>query len=125
MSIAADRIGRDPEAIPAWMALAPRPDDGNSTASGPLGGELIKEHARNARRPGDKRREPDELVISTGDPEAVPGRDKEKVFRPLYNVQVVQDTSSPLILGYEVFAQATDAGTLMPSRRRAQALTGV
>ena len=46
------------------------------------------------------------------------GRDKEKVFRPLYNLQVVQDIESPLVLGYEVFAQATDAGTLMPLRQR-------
>jgi hypothetical protein len=86
---------------------------------------LLKEHARNARRPGDRRQEPDKIVISTGDPEAALGRDKEKVFRPLYNFQVVQDSASPLVLGDEVFAQATDAGTLMPLRRRAHDLTGV
>ena len=85
----------------------------------------MKEHARNARRPGDRRQDPDKIVISTGDPEAALGRDKEKVFRPLYNFQVVQDTESPLVLAYEVFAQATDAGTLMPLRRRAHDLTGV
>ena len=53
------------------------------------------------------------------------GRDKEKVFRPLYNLQVVQDIESPLVLGYEVFAQATNAGTLMPLRQRAHDLTGI
>jgi transposase len=124
-AIAADRIGRDPEAIPSWMARRPATRRRQLHRFRAARRVLVKEHARNARRPGDKRQEPDKLVISTGDPEAVPGRDKEKVFRPLYNVQVVQDTSSPLILGYEVFAQATDAGTLMPLRRRAQALTGV
>ena len=60
-----------------------------------------------------------------GDFEAALGRDKEKVFRPLYNLQVVQDVESPLILGYDVFAQATDAGTMMPLRQRVQDLTGV
>ena len=38
--------------------------------------------------------------------------------------QVVQDLESPLILAYEVFAQATDAGTLMPLRQRVRDLTG-
>ena len=52
------------------------------------------------------------------------GRDKEKVFRPLYDLQVVQDIESPLVLGYEVFAQATDAGTLMPLRQR-RTITGI
>ncbi len=64
-------------------------------------------------------------MISLSDFEAVLGRDKEKVFRPLYTLQVVQDLESSLVLGYEVFAQATDAGTLMPLRQRAHELTGV
>ena len=64
----------------------------------------MKEHARNARRPGDRRQDPDKIVISTGDPEAALGRGKEKVFRPLYDFQVVQDTESPLVLAYEVSA---------------------
>ena len=64
-------------------------------------------------------------MISTSDFQAALGRDKEKVFRPLYNLQVVQDTESPLVLGYEVFAQATDAGTLMPLRQRVHDLTGI
>ena len=85
----------------------------------------MKQHAQNARRPRDKRQDPEKIVISTSDFEAALGRDKEKVFRPLYNLQVVQDLESPLVLGYEVFAQATDAGTLMPLRQRVHDLTGV
>jgi transposase len=52
------------------------------------------------------------IVVSLSDPEAVVGRDKEKVFRPLYNVQVLADLDSPLILGYRVYAQQNDAGVL-------------
>ena len=87
---------------------------------------MLKEHARNARRPRDQRQDAEKIVISTSDFQAALGRDKEKVFRPLYNLQVVvQDIESPLVLGYEVFAQATDAGTLMPLRQRAHDLTGI
>ena len=63
-------------------------------------------------------------MISPGDPEAALGLDKEHVFRPLYTVQTVRDLDSPLILAYEVFAQATDAATLPPMLRRQQQLTG-
>src|SRR6516162_10294697 len=87
--------------------------------------QLVRQHAQNAHRERQKRQDPQKIVISTGDPEAALGRDKEKVFRPLYTLQVVQDTASPLVLAYEVFAQATDAGTLMPLRRRAHELTGI
>jgi hypothetical protein len=52
------------------------------------------------------------------------GRDKEGVFRPLYNVQVVDDLDSPFILGYEVFAQPNDAGLLAPMTRRLREVFG-
>ena len=123
--IAADKAGQDPGVIPGWMARHPATRRRQRHRFHEARRGLLKEHARNARRPGDRRQDPDKIVISTGDPEAALGRDKEKVFRPLYNFQVVQDTESPLVLAYEVFAQATDAGTLMPLRRRAHDLTGV
>src|SRR5262249_1670806 len=123
-AIAADKARRDPGAIPRGMARPPATRRRQHHRFREARRELLKEHARNARRPGDRRQDPDKIVISTGDPEAALGRDKEKVFRPLYTLEVVQDTESPLVLGYEVFAQATDAGTLMPLRQRAHDLTG-
>ena len=123
--IAADLAGRDPGAVPGWMARRPATRRRQRHRFREARRALWKEHARNARRPGDRRQDPEKIVISTGDPEAALGRDKEKVSRPLYNFQVVQDTESPLVLGYGVFAQATDAGTLMPLRRRAHDLTGI
>jgi hypothetical protein len=124
-TIAADQAGRDPGAVPGWMARHPTTRRRQRHRSREARRALWKEHARNARRPGDRRQDPEKIVISTGDPEAALGRDKEKVFRPLYTLQVAQDTASPLVLGYEVFAQASDAGTLMPLRQRAYDLTGV
>jgi transposase len=123
--IAADKARQDPGPIPAWMARLPATRRRQRHRFAEARRALLKEHARNARRPADKRQEPEKIVISPGDCEAALGRDKEKVFRPLYTLQVVQDLESPLVLGYDVFAQATDAGTLMPLRRRAHELTGV
>jgi hypothetical protein len=64
------------------------------------------------------------MWVSPGDPEAPLGLDKDHVFGPLYTVQTVRDVTSPLILGYDVFAQASDAATLPPMLRRSQQLTG-
>jgi transposase len=123
--LAADKTGQDPGAIPAWMARSPARRRRQRYRFAAARRTLLKQHAQNARRSRQNRQEPEKIVISTSDSEAALGRDKEKVFRPLYNVQVVQDLESPLILAYEVFAQATDAGTLMPLRQRVRDLTGV
>src|SRR5262249_14547752 len=91
--LAADLAGRDPGAVPGWMARRPATRRRQRHRFREARRALRKERARNARRPGDRRQEPDQIVISTGDPEAALGRDKEKVFRPLYTLQVVQDTA--------------------------------
>jgi hypothetical protein len=69
-------------------------------------------HGRNQRKWKSKRKAAAAIVVSPADPEAVVGRDKEKVYRPLYNVQLVDDLDSPLILAWEVFAQQNDTGVL-------------
>jgi hypothetical protein len=66
------------------------------------------------------RQPPEQLRVNPSDPDAVPGLDKLKVYRPLYNVQLLCDLDSRLILGYDVFAQVSDAGTLPPLLDRAQ-----
>jgi transposase len=123
--IAADTARQDPGVISAWMARSPATRRRQRYRFGEALKKLVKEHTRNAQRPRDHRQDPEKIVVSPSDPEASLGRDKEKVFRPLYTVQIVQDLESPLVLGYEVFAQATDAGTLMPLRQRVRDLTGV
>jgi hypothetical protein len=80
--------------------------------------------AANQRYSPSERRAPDKRVVSTGDPEAALGVDKDYVFRPLYTIQTVRDVDSPLILSYDVFAQATAAGTLSPMLARTEQLTG-
>ena len=111
-------------ALPGWMA---------PTVSGRLEqqhryhqaqkrmGEL---QARNQQKRKSKRQSPDKIVVSVSDPQAALGRDKEKVYRPLYNVQLVDDLDSPLILSYGVFAQPNDNGTLETMLERQAHLTG-
>lgn len=74
--------------------------------------EMERRQGRNAAKRASKRRPAEKLLLSPGDPEAALGRDKEKVFRPLYNVQLVADIDSPVVLTYQVAAQPNDAGLL-------------
>lgn len=69
---------------------------------------------RNAKRRSDKRKDPDKIQVSLSDPEAPLGRDKMKVFRPLYTVQYVVALTSQLIMSYCCEPDVTDAGTLGP-----------
>jgi transposase len=60
---------------------------------------LLAQHAqRETRKAKRKRRSADQVRISPREPEAALGRDKLKTFRPLYNVQLVSDLDTPLIL---------------------------
>src|ERR1700722_10229506 len=52
------------------------------------------------------------------------GKDKRKVFRPLFNTQILQDVASAFVLGYQVYAQVSDSGLLPPMLERTQQLTG-
>src|SRR5207245_9312915 len=78
----------------------------------------------NQARTASKRLAPQDVRISPGDPEAALGLDKLKVYRPLYNVQLMPDLDTPLILAWEVFAQATDAATLPTLLERFRQATG-
>ena len=77
------------------------------------GDELAERLAENQGRPKDKQLPRNKVKVSVTDPEAPLGRDKEKVYCPMYTAEVVVDTASLLILSFQVFAQATDAGTLV------------
>jgi hypothetical protein len=63
-------------------------------------------------------------VISVSDPEAALGLDKFKVFRPLYDTLFLIDRHSPMILGYDTFAQNQDTTLLVPILERTHQLTG-
>jgi hypothetical protein len=113
-----DKQGKFPEAVPAWMAKTPLTRREQAERYRRAKVRLNEFHAVNLRQNPARRRPPKKIVVSATDPEAALGVDKEKVFRPLYNVQLVRDLDSPLTLNYDVFAQNTDGGTLNPMLQR-------
>jgi len=119
-----DAQGETPAEVPAWMAKTPRSRTAQHERYRQAQEHLAGLQAATQHYSPSERRAPDKLVVSTGDPEAALGVDKDHVFRPLYTIQTVRDVDSPLIMGYDVFAQATDAGTLSPMLARTEQLTG-
>ncbi len=119
-----DAHGQPPDEVPAWMAKTPDGRTAQHERYGQAQEHLAELQAANQRRIPSERRAPEKIVVSTGDPEAALGMDKEHVFRPLYTIQTIRDVESPFIVSYDVFAQATDAGTLPPMLERTEQLTG-
>lgn len=113
-----DHQGVTPEAVPAWMAKTPATRLEQAERYERAKTRLNELQAINERQNPARRRPREKIVVSATDPESALGLDKEKVFRPLYNVQLVSDLDSPLTLGYEVFAQNSDGGTFGPMLRR-------
>ena len=62
---------------------------------------LRQRHEENARRRTENRKTAEKILVSWSDPDSVFGRDKFKVYRPLYHVQLLRDLDSPLILAYD------------------------
>ena len=116
--------GEEIEALPGWMGKTPagrrRQYDRYTQAQD----ELRVLEAANDKRPPSQRKAPGKVVVSPGDPLAALGLDKDHVYRPLYTVQTIRDVDSPLILAYDVFAQASDAATLPAMLWRLHHLTG-
>jgi transposase len=122
--VAAAPAATAPTGVPGWMAKQPSGRKSQRQRYHQAQQQLAQRLARNRAKMPAKQTAPTRLVISTADPEAALGLDKDKVFRPLYNVQLVDDLDSPLILGYEVFAQPNDAGLLGTLLQRVRTLLG-
>lgn len=85
---------------------------------------LLQRVAENREKPKKYQGNEDAFLISPTDIDAVIGRDKEKVCGPIYNTQAMVACSSDVIVGYDVFAQCTDTGTLAPMITRTQYFVG-
>ncbi len=103
---------------PGWMAETDTGKLEQHTRYNKAKNRLSEMHAENGKRRSDKRKPEEKIVVSLTDPESVFGLDKEKVYRPLYNVQTVSDLATDFVLAYEVFAQHSDSGTLQPLMNR-------
>ncbi len=80
--------------------------------------------AKNAKKQAGTRKDPARIQVSLTDPIAPLGRDKMKVFRPLYTVQYVLEHTSRMILSYCCDAVVTDCGTLIPMIDLTQKIVG-
>jgi transposase len=86
-------------------------------------GILNERNKTNARRRKDKRKKSDQVRLAIGDPTAPYGRDKMKVFRPLYNVQAMTDLTTDLVFTWTVTPTLSDGGHLVPMVDRTIAVT--
>lgn len=119
-----DAQGRGCEGVAGWMAKTPKGRTQQHKRYEQAQEQLARLQATNAQRTASEQRAPEQIVLSPGDPQAALGLAKEHVFRPLYTVQTLRDVDARLILGYDVFAQASDAATLPVMLRRSAQLTG-
>ena len=85
---------------------------------------LSERFAQNALKPSDRRKDPAKILVSSTDPIVPLGRDKMKVYRPLYTVQYVVEPTSHLIMCYGCEAAASDVGTLAPMIDKRQSIVG-
>jgi transposase len=111
-AVGADQAGAPPAGAPAWRAATPRGRRGQRRRYRRAHEQLTARRQQNRRRPASKRRADKDVRSGPADPEAAVGLDELKVFRPLYTVQLMPDLNTPLVLAYDVFAQAGDAATL-------------
>lgn len=113
-----DRQNLETTDLPAWMAKTVRGRQHQQARYRRAEERMREKQERNQQKRASKRQDPNKIVVSVSDPEAAVGYDKLDVFRPLYNVQLLVDLHSPLVLTYEVFAESTDHGTLEPMLER-------
>lgn len=85
---------------------------------------ILEEMRANRDLPKSLQRDQQRIVISPADVDAVIGKDKLKVTRPLYNVQYMSDFRSDVILSYGVFCKKNDTGMLLPMTQATRSLVG-
>lgn len=123
-AVAADQQGSAVESAPGWMAKHPETREDQLARYRKTQARMDQLQAENAKRKSSKRKKPGKVVVSVSEPETVLGRDKLKVFRPLYNVQLMYDVDWGFITAYQTFAQQNDPGTIGPMLERSLELTG-
>jgi len=117
--------GTEPDGTrPAWMAPTPAGRRRQRRRFQQAQVHLVQRQAQNHARKKSKQQPAAKIRVSPSDPEAALGLDMEDVFRPLYNVQLVDDLDAPFILGYEVLDQPNDAGAVGLLLARVDQLVG-
>ena len=109
-------------AVPAWVATTHCGRQTQLETFRRAKAQILNEIDRNRNAPSSLRRDEDQIRICPTDVDAVIGKDKLKVTRPLYNVQYMCDVGSDVILSYDVFRKKNDNGTLIPMIKKTQSI---
>lgn len=111
------------QSLPSWLAKTPQGRRQQLMRFRHAKAEILEQIRENRSRPKSLQRKEDRIVLSPSDPDAVIGKDKYRVVRPLYNVQYMCDFASDMILSFGVFRKKNDTGTLIPMIETTQAVT--
>ena len=109
---------------PSWLAKTPRGRRQQLKRFREAKAEILEQIGENRARPKSLQRDENCIVVSPSDPDAVIGKDKHRVVRPLYNVQYMCDSRSDVIWSFGVFRKKNDSGTLIPMIERTEAASG-
>lgn len=109
--------------IPKWIGRTcngrRRQLEDLNSAKRKLLGEITENRGRAARHQRDENK----ILVSPADVDAVIGRDKLKVVRPLYNVQYMCAANCDVILAYGVEASCNDHSSLIPMIHTTRSIT--
>ena len=107
----------------AFMAKTKRGKKRQRTAYQKAQEILTEKNKTNSRRRKDKRKKSDQVRVAIGDPMAPFGRDKMKVYRPLYNVQTMTDLKTDFVFAFTLTPTLSDSGHLVPMINLTTAVT--
>lgn len=110
------------DSVPSWVAKTPCGRQMQLEKFRRAKAQILNEIHRNRNAPSSLRRDEDQIKICPTDIDAVIGKDKLKVTRPLYNIQYMCDVGSDVILSYDVFRKKNDTGTLIPMIKKTQSI---
>ncbi len=110
--------------IPSWVAKTSKGRQRQLESFRAAKVKILDEIRINRGLPSSLRRDENELKVSPADFQAVIGKDKLQVTRPLYNIQYMCDFGSDVILSHEVFLKKNDTGTLIPMIQKTRLIVG-
>jgi hypothetical protein len=111
-------------AVPLWIAPTPAGRQEQLHRFRQAKQRMLEKIRENRTKHCRYRRDETRMVISPADIDAVIGKDKMKVVRPLYNTQYMTDCASDVTIAYGVWAQNNDNGTLVPMIEKSQEASG-
>ena len=118
------RSSRPLDKIPGWIAPTGNGRKEQLKSLRAAKAKILEYIEENRTKSMRYQRDEGKILVSPADVDAVIGKDKKKVIRPLYNTQYMSGTTSDVIFAYQVWAKNNDQGTLVPMIEKTQSITG-